>query len=350
MLKNTSTFLGHGKLRWLFAGCCGGYWLLWLSPLSAQEARDLRAEALRHFGVLEPVAAERLEDPAARLGQALFWDTRLSADGQTACASCHAAEDGGADRRRFSPDARGRETARNSQTVFNAALQPALRWTGDRRTAAHQAERSLTGSMGFAAAEDVVPLLRDHGYTPLFQAAFPGADQPLAPQHYAKAIAVYEQTLLTPAPFDQFLQGDETALSAAQKSGLRLFIDQGCVACHDGPWLGGAGLETFGQVKDYWTATGSEKRDAGLFESTQAVEDRYRFRVSMLRNIARTAPYFHDGSVADLPAAIRVMADVQLGVDLPAADVEAIADFLGSLSGEIPQNYQRPKLPTGPKD
>jgi putative heme-binding domain-containing protein len=123
---------------------------------AAGEEDPLRAEAAKRFGVIEPVPAEALASPAASLGRALFWDKRLSADGKTACASCHLPEDWGADRRRFSRDAKGKDTARNSQTVLNAVLQPSLRWTGYRKSGAHQAERSLAGSMGFASAEDVV--------------------------------------------------------------------------------------------------------------------------------------------------------------------------------------------------
>jgi cytochrome c peroxidase len=316
-----------------------------LTAFAADDAK-LREDALAEFGILEPVPMAVRERAEVKLGQALFWDARLSADGKTACASCHLPEDGGADRRRFSPDAKGKTTARNSQTVFNSTLQPSLRWTGDRKSGAHQAEKSLTGSMGFAAAEAVVPLLKQFGYEPAFQAAFPQAPAPLSPTNYAKAIQAYEEILITPAPFDRFLAGENDALSASQKAGLKAFLSVGCADCHSGPLLGGRGLKKFGVEKDYWVATHSEKRDAGLFETTQVESDRYRFRVSMLRNIARTGPYFHDGSVADLQEAVQVMADVQLGERLPVAEAEAIVAFLESLTGTVPANYQAPrKLP-----
>jgi cytochrome c peroxidase len=328
----------RGWFAALFAGA-----ILTATAFAADDAK-LREEALAEFGILQPVPAAALDRPEAKLGQALFWDARLSANGKTACASCHLPADWGADRRRFSPDAKGKNTARNSQTVFNATLQPSLRWTGDRKSAAHQAEKSLSGSMGFASADTVVPLLKNLGYEPSFKAAFPQESDPVSPTNYAKAIQSYEATLITPAPFDLFIAGENDALTAPQKAGLRAFLAAGCADCHSGPLLGGRGLKKFGVKKDYWTATRSEKKDAGLFETTQVETDRNRFRVSMLRNIAKTGPHFHDGSVADLKEAVQVMADVQSGNRLPDIDAAAIVSFLESLTGPIPSNYHAPGL------
>lgn len=321
--------------------------LLWLGTavkLVASDAGErLRGEALDVFGRLEPVAEVDRVAPAAVLGRALFWDTRVSADGRTACASCHAAADGGADRRRFSPDARGRNTARNSQTVFNAMLQPALRWTGDRKSGAHQAERSLTGSMGFAQATEVVPVLKRLDYEAEFRRAFPSDPDPVTPARYAEALQAYQATLVTPAAFDRFLAGDVPALNVTEREGLRLFLTVGCADCHRDSLLGGSRMRKFGVAKDYWLATGSEARDAGLFETSQKEEDRYVFRVPMLRNIALTGPYFHDGSVHDLTEAVQVMADVQLGGRLETREAEAIVAFLRTLSGAVPANYAPPE-------
>ncbi len=277
-----------------------------------------------------------------RLGRALFWDKRLSVDGKTACASCHPAEDWGADRHHFSTDATGKLTSRNSQTVFNAVLQPQLRWTGDRKPGANQAERSLTGSLGFKTADEVVPLLTRFDYKDRFRNAFPDEKEPVSPKNYATAIEAYERTLVTPAPFDRFLNGDNDALTADQKHGLKRFMAVGCADCHKGKLFGGESFEKFGVAKDYWTATKSEKKDQGRFEVTKDESDRYKFRVSMLRNIEKTGPYFHDGSVETLTEAIQVMADVQLGSRLSDSDATAVVTFLNSLTGEVPKNYSRP--------
>lgn len=308
-----------------------------------QNDADFIKETKKRLGMLEGIEPETLKEPAVRLGRRLFWDERLSAGGKTACASCHLAKDWGADSRRYSIDAKGKPTGRNSQTVFNATLQPFLRWTGDRKSAAHQAERSLTGSMGFAAAEDVLPLLKEFGYEVDFKVAFQRENAPVSVSSYATAIESYEKTLVTPSRFDRYLGGASDELSDVEKKGLRLFLSIGCANCHDGPLLGGRSIEKFGEFSDYWVATKSGKRDAGVFEASGIEADRYKFRVSMLRNIGNTSPYFHDGSVDDLQNAVQVMAEVQLGERLSDSDATAIVSFLNSLTGKIPAQYAPPE-------
>lgn len=309
------------------------------TPAKPVEPDPVLLLAKEHFAMVPPLPDNALQDPAVVLGRALFWDARLSANGQVACASCHAAADWGADRRRFSPDARGKQTTRNSQTVFLATRQPALRWTADRTSAAHQAEKSLTGSMGFAKPDDVVPLLVQHGHEPAFRRAFADDEKPVSPANYAKAIAAYEATLLTPSELDRFLGGEAAALDESQRRGLVRFVEIGCADCHGGELLGGRTLRKFGVERPYWEATGSEQRDAGRFESTGKEEDRHVFRVSMLRNVTKTAPYFHDGSVEQLERAVRVMAEVQLDEKLTDDDAAAITAFLGALTGAVPAHY-----------
>jgi cytochrome c peroxidase len=272
----------------------------------------------------------------------LFWDARLSSDGKTACASCHFARDWGADRRRFSIDARGAATSRHSPTVFNAMSQPTLRWLGDRKSGADQAEGSLTGSMGFASKQAGLELLAQLNYLAAFRAAFPQDAEPLSARNYGRALEAYQATLTTPAPFDRFLAGEDGALTGQQMAGLRAFIAGGCAGCHGGPLLGGAMLQRFGVVREYWLETGSEKIDLGRYAMTKKEEDRYVFRVPMLRNVAKTAPYFHDGSVERLDRAVRVMAAVQLGRTLDDDTVSDIVAFLESLTGEIPTHYAPP--------
>lgn len=312
----------------------------------AKADEELRREAAALFGQIKPVTDAT--SPQVELGRALFWDTRLSADGKTACASCHMARDWGADRRRFSPDASGKLTSRHSPTVFNAMSQPTLRWLGDRKSGAAQAESSITGSMGFKSKDAIVPKLAELNYLPMFRVAFPQEAQPLTPANYASAIQSYEATLTTPAPFDRFLAGDDNALTEGQKAGLKTFISTGCAACHNGVTLGGGTIQKFGMTKDYWLETGSDKPDPGRYASTKKEEDRHVFRVAMLRNVAKTAPYFHDGSVERLDRAVRIMASVQLGRTLDDATVASIVSFLESLTGEVPANYappgQRPEL------
>jgi cytochrome c peroxidase len=301
---------------------------------------ELRRQASTLFGRIEGTKYQAT--PETELGRALFWDTRVSLDGKTACASCHPARDWGADARRYSPDARGALTSRHSPTIFNSLSQPALRWLSDRKTGADQAEGSITGSLGFPSKQQALVLLGQLNYLPAFRAAYPEDAEPLSARNYGRAIAAYEATLTTPAPFDRFLAGDDSALSDRQKAGLRAFVANGCGGCHNGSLFGGTMLQRFGVVKDYWLETGSEKVDVGRFAATKREEDRYVFRVPMLRNIAKTAPYFHDGSVDRLDRAVRIMASVQLGRTLDDATASSIVTFLESLTGEIPLHYAPP--------
>jgi cytochrome c peroxidase len=314
-------------------------WLL-SAALPAGADEELRRDALRLFGRLEAPAARTT--PEVELGRALYWDERVSADGKTSCGSCHFARDWGADRRAFSPDARGALTSRHSPTVFNSLAQPALRWLADRKTGADQAEGSLTGSLGFASRDAALQMLRKLDYQAAFRAAYPQEPDPLTTKNYGRAVAAYEETLVTPAPFDRFLGGDDDVLTARQKTGLRTFIATGCGACHSGALFGGSMNQRFGLVKDYWLETGSAKVDLGRFAASKKEEDKYVFRVPMLRNVAKTAPYFHDGSVDSLGRAVRIMAGVQLGRTLDDAAVGSIVLFLESLTGEVPSNYAPP--------
>src|SRR5688572_24403457 len=305
---------------------------------------SLRRQALTLFGRIEAPAAYQ-PTPEIDLGRALFWDERVSSDGKTACASCHAASDWGADRRRFSMDARGQATSRHSPTIFNSMVQKTLRWLGDRKSGSDQAEGSLTGSMGFASRQVGVDRMAELGYLPKFRAAYMDEAEPLSSRNYGRALAAYQATLVTPAPFDRFLGGDDRALTDRQKAGLGTFISSGCAGCHSGPLLGGTLFQRFGIVKDYWAETGSEKVDHGRYTMTKQEADRYVFRVPMLRNVAKTAPYFHDGSVDRLDRAVRIMASVQLGRALDDGAVAGIVAFLESLTGEVPAHYAPPPAP-----
>ena len=307
-------------------------------PALADDALRLQAQAL--FGRLEAPSAAAAASSEAELGRALFWDARVSLAGKTSCASCLL--DHGADRRAASIDAKGLPTSRHSPTVFNSMSQPTLRWLGDRKSGADQAEGSLTGSLGFPSKQAAAEKLREFGYAEMFKAAYPGEAEPFSTANYGRAVAAYQATLVTPAPFDQFLAGDDKAMDERQLAGLRAFVATGCAACHNGKLLGGAQHMKFGVVKDYWAETGSKKIDAGRFAFTKKEEDKHVFRVPMLRNVAKTAPYFHDGSVDTLDRAVRVMASVQLGRTLDDATVASIVAFLEALTGPVPANYSAP--------
>jgi cytochrome c peroxidase len=326
-------------------------WIVLFAALGAAPHANadpkLRADALALFGRIEAPTAEATSSAESRLGRAIFWDTRLSTDGKTACASCHL--EYGADKRKASIDAKGLPTSRHSPTVFNSMGQPSLRWLGDRKTGADQAEGSMTGSMGFATKQLLLDKLTELNYAAEFRAAYPSEPEPLSARNYGRALEAYQASLATPAPFDRFLAGDDGALNARQKEGLRTFIATGCAACHSGRVLGGSVMMKFGVTRDYWLETGSEKPDLGRYAITKKDEDKYVFRVPMLRNVAKTAPYFHDGSVEALDRAVRIMGLVQLGRTLDDATVASIVAFLESLTGEVPAHYAPPSALATPR-
>lgn len=296
-----------------------------------------------------PHSAARVE-----LGKKLFFETRVSIDGRTGCVSCHNPSHYGADSLPRSVGVNGVLMPRNAQTVFNTPLLVAQHYGGNRVSVEEQALKALIspfayGNKSFAEAE---AKLRALGYQKLFEEAFPNEKEAVSAEHWAVAIGAFERTLLTPAPFDRFLKGDLRAINAEAKAGMDKFISYGCAGCHNGATVGGQMFQKFGLVEDYWKATGSVEipqfkgHDKGKFQDTGKQEDQWIFKVPQLRNVAMTPPYFHDGSVATLDDAVRVMARVQLGRQLSDEDVRQIVAFLGTLTGDVPKQFvQAPQLP-----
>jgi cytochrome c peroxidase len=243
----------------------------------------------------------------------------------------------------------GRLNPRNAPTVLNAALQFVEHWRGDRKSVEDQATQALVGPPSFGNpdyASAMAKLKAIPGYPELFAKAFPNEKDPVTPDNWGKAIGAYERTLVTPSPFDAYLAGDSTGFSLAQEAGLREFVQTGCLACHAGVGTGGGMFQKFGLIEDYWKETGSPEIDKGRFDVTQNPVDTYVFKVASLRKVAMTPPYFHDGSVATLPQAVRVMARVQLGRTLSDAQIARITTFLESLTGTLPASFSEiPELP-----
>jgi cytochrome c peroxidase len=290
-------------------------------------------------------------EPRAELGRMLFFDPRLTIDGNMSCSSCHQPAFYGTDALPRSIGVKQRPHPRNAPTVLNAGELNIVHWRGDRDSLEDQVAKAATSPINSGQPDEKAVIDRlSHiaGYAPLFNAAFSNEPQPMTLPNIAKSISAYERTLLTPSSFDAYLAGNQQALSPAARAGLAKFINKGCVACHNGVGIGGEMFQKFGLVEDYWKATSSEPVDKGRAEVTNDPADLYVFRVASLRNVAMTAPYFHDGSVATLPQAVKVMARVQLGVTLNDADTSDIVAFLESLTGELPANFAAvPTLPPG---
>lgn len=294
-----------------------------------------------------PIAPERVD-----LGRLLFFDPRLTVDADLSCSSCHQPARHGTDGLPKSIGVRQRPHPRNAPTILNAGLNFIIHWRGDRDGLEDQVIKSLASPITSGQPDEkaIIDRLKQiPSYAPLFKAAFPDDPQPMTSENIAKAIGAYERTLVTPSPFDRYLGGDVNALSAKARGGLDTFINTGCAVCHNGVLVGGGMYKKFGVVEDYWKATGSQTIDNGRAEVTKNPDDLYVFRVASLRNVAVTAPYFHDGSVATLPEAVRVMARVQLGVTLGDAEASGLVAFLESMTGELPANFATvPTLPAGP--
>ena len=289
-----------------------------------------------------PITPERVS-----LGRRLFFDPRMSLDGTVSCSRCHQPALYATDALPKPIGVKDRLNPRNAPTVLNAALQIAAHWRGDRVNVEDQAKQALVGPPSFGQPNYDAAMARIKaipGYTELFQKAFPGEPNPVTPDNWGKAIGAYERTLVTPAPFDACLKGDVNALSPSARTGLKKFIDTGCAACHNGVDVGGGMYQKFGLKEEYWKETGSRTIDKGRFDVTKKPDDTYVFKVPSLRNVAMTPPYFHDGSVATLPQAVRVMAKVQLGKDLSGQEVDQIVAFLRSLTGKLPKDYETPPV------
>ncbi len=279
------------------------------------------------------------------LGRALFFDPRLSLDGTVSCSRCHLPSLYGTDALPRAIGVEKRLNPRNAPTILNAALQFADHWYGDRSSVEEQAAKSFLGNASFGNpdfASVIAKIKAVPSYENMFAKAFPGEKDPTTQENTAKAIGAYERTLVTPSAFDAYLKGDAKALSPEAKAGLTEFIGTGCTSCHNGVGIGGGMFQKFGLIDDYWEATKSKEVDKGRSSVTNNSADQYVFKVPMLRNVAMTPPYFHDGSVATLPEAVRIMAKVQLGKEINDAHIKKIIVFLESLTGSLPQNFATP--------
>jgi len=302
---------------------------------------ELMEKAQSIFAVM-PEEAKNPENPLTpekiALGKRLYFDTALSMDGNNSCNSCHNLETYGVDNLKTSPGDRGEFGNRNSPTVLNAAFHTTQFWDGRAKDVEEQATGPIVNpvEMAMPSPEFLVKRLNENEeYKATFAEVFP--EDKITIENVGKAIGAFERTLITPSKFDDYLAGEATALTDEEKEGLKVFMDSGCITCHNGSQLGGNMFQKFGVYKSYWEATGSEVVDDGMFEVTGKESDKYIFKVPGLRNIEKTWPYFHDGSVESLEESIRIMADVQLNKQLTDEEVESITAFLKTLTGEVPK-------------
>lgn len=321
----------------------------------AASADDLRNQAKALFKPIPDSAPtlkhNTLTPEKVELGRMLFFEPRLSKSGVISCNTCHNVGTGGADNVPTSVGHGWQRGPRNSPTVFNAVFHVAQFWDGRAEDLKAQAKGPVQADVEMSnTPEQVETTLRSiPQYVDKFKAAFPKAKQPVSFDNMAEAIEAFEATLVTPnAPFDRWLKGDDSALNAKQRNGLRLFVSKGCTACHSGVNLGGNGYHRFGAVKAPAPKI-LPASDKGRYKVTRAASDEYVFRTPTLRNVALTAPYFHSGQVWELSEAVRIMAESQLGQQLSEKESDDIAAFLHTLTGEQPKVVY-PVLPASTKE
>jgi cytochrome c peroxidase len=305
---------------------------------------ELSPRVLRRFAPLEP-PAKRESRELVDLGRRLYYDPRLSKTGTVSCNTCHPLDKYGATQTQVSTGILGRQGARNAPTTYNAAGHFVQFWDGRSESVEKQALMPIENKveMGMTTAEAVAAIKGIPGYRDEFARAFPGESQPISAERIGLAIGAFEHGLVTPARWDRYLRGDTSALNAEEKAGAKLFANLGCIVCHTGPYVGGSMFEHVG-ARIPWPAS----VDRGRKHVTGSKSDDMVFKVPSLRNVAMTAPYFHDGSAQTLEQAVRMMARHQLGVELEDDEARELQAWLGSLTGEIPHDYIAPPvLPPG---
>lgn len=300
-----------------------------------------------------PTTAEKVE-----LGRLLYFDPRFSSTGTVSCNSCHNLMLGGEDNRAVSMGVHGKTGGRSSPTVWNAAFASSQFWDGRAASLEEQAKGPVTNpvEMGMSELEQAMDRVRAiPGYKPYFVKAF-GTDNPMTVDNAAKAVGAFERTLITPnSPYDRFVKGDKAALDKQQIRGMNTFAEVGCTSCHSGPAFNGpampAGTGFFMKfptfADDEYVKKYDLSADKGRFDVTAKEADQHLFKVPTLRNVALTAPYFHNGSVQTLDEAVRVMAKLQLNKTLSDTQVDDIVAFLNAITGEFPEQ-PLPRLPATP--
>ncbi len=297
------------------------------------ETRELRDQALKLTGPLpDKMPGAEHDTPAMiSLGRKLYMDPILSMNKSQSCNTCHRVDEGrgGVDNEPTSPGAFGKRGGRNAPTVLNAGFHLAQFWDGRAATLVDQAKGPVLNPIEMAMPNDgevVQRLSADKQYPRLFAKAFPKDAQPITYENVAQSIAAFERTLKTNDRFDDFLKGQDTALTTAETRGLKAFLTVGCTTCHNGPLLGANAYHKVGLVHPYETS------DQGRFDVTKDDDDKLKFKVPSLRNIALTGPYFHDGKQTTLEQTVRTMAHLQLDKKLSDDEAHDLVAFLQTLT------------------
>jgi len=278
-----------------------------------------------------PITPKKVE-----LGKKLYFEPRISKSGLISCNTCHNLADGGDD---GLSAAVGHKWSVNphhlgSPTVYNAVFFDSQFWDGRDPDLEKQAQGPILAAPEMAATKEhvVKTVTSIPEYVSDFKSAY-GDGVNINYEKITDTIATFERTLVTPSAFDDYLNGNENAMTTAQKSGLKTFIDTGCATCHNGIALGGA-MNAFNITATY------KYQNIGDFKG----DKNGMVKVPTLRNITQTAPYFHNGQIWSLKDAIKEMGRIQLGKKISDLEAASIEEFLTALDGRK-QDISMPKLP-----
>ncbi|MBE8727908.1 cytochrome-c peroxidase [Flavobacterium hungaricum] len=304
---------------------------------------ELLTKAASFFKSVSTLPDENISQEKIDLGKKLYYDKALSKNGTISCNSCHNLATYGVDNKSLSVGDTKELGVRNSPTVIHASLHSMQFWDGRAKNVEEQAKGPLLNPVehGIPNASFLEKKLRAiPEYQAMFKKVFPNDKEPITFDNLADAIGAFERKLNPKSKFDDYLDGNESALNDQEKKGLNSFIENGCISCHSGVALGGQMFQKFGVHGDYAKLTRSKKIDKGLFELTKKEGDLYMFKVPGLRNIEKTAPYFHDGSISSLDEAVKLMGKLQLNKDISDEDASNMTAFLKTLTADVDAKYK----------
>jgi cytochrome c peroxidase len=313
------------------------------SIVHAYEVPDSLMTQLQPLPNIMESDSNSITDEKVKLGRLLFFDKRFSKNHDISCNSCHGLDTFGVDNKQFSLGHKGQLGGRNAPTVYNAALHLAQFWDGRAKDVEEQAKGPVLNPVEMAMPNEAKVLEVINSiteYQKLFAAAFPGKNS-VSYDNFGKAIGAFERKLVTPSKFDAFVNGKKDALTSTEKKGLVKFIETGCISCHNGPAMGGNMYMKIGLVKSW-----PNLKDQGRYDLTKKDIDKHVFKVPSLRNIEKTGPYLHDGTIKSLDKVVSMMAEHQLGRKLSSEDTGLIVTFLKTLTGKADSKLiAEPTLP-----
>lgn len=312
-----------------------------VKPVS--EKSELQKKADNFFKSISTVETTTIPQNKIDLGKKLYFDKALSKNGTVSCNSCHNLATFGVDNKSFSVGDTKELGGRNSPSSIYAYLHGMQFWDGRAKDVEEQAGGPLLnpveqGIPNEAFLEKKLRAIPE--YQTAFKSVFPNDKEPITFANLTNAIGAFERQLAPESKFDNYLDGNDQALNEQEKKGLTSFMDNGCTTCHSGVAVGGQLIQKFGLYGDYSKFTHSKKLDMGVYDRTKKEGDQLMFKTPSLRNVEKTYPYFHDGSVASLKESIIIMGKLQVNKDISEADANDIVAFLKTLTADVDAKYK----------